>query len=214
VWNPGGSIDSAVETGRGVTLAGWAFDVDTPTAPTAIHAYVDGRWAGAYTADASRPDVGAAFPGIGDQHGFQIPIDVPSGRHDVCLYLINTGHGTTNPLLGCRSLTVDPAYWNPFGNLDSVVTDGSVATVSGWVIDPDVPTAGVVMHVYVDGTYRTQFTATAPRPDVAAVYPNAGADHGYTADVAVGPGQHKVCVYAINIGGGSTNPLAGCRTIG
>ncbi|WP_116453376.1 hypothetical protein [Blastococcus litoris] len=213
-WNPLGSIDWAGLSGRTVTLTGWALDADTPTTATAIHAYVDGRWGGAYEAGTYRPDVGAAFPGFGDQHGFQIPIDLPGGTHQVCLYLINSGYGSMNPSLGCRTVTVDPAAWNPFGNLEWAASDGTTATLGGWVIDPDVQTSGVMLHVYVDGIWRTEVRATDSRPDVGAAFPAAGANHGFTTGVVVGPGRHQVCVYSINVGLGTTNPLMGCRTVG
>ncbi len=51
----------------------------------------------------SRPDVAAANPGYGADHGFraQVPT-VESGRHDVCMYAITTGGGAGNTFLGCR----------------------------------------------------------------------------------------------------------------
>jgi uncharacterized membrane protein len=213
-WNPTGSLDSITVSGRTASMGGWALDGDTPTTPTAVHVYVDGQWGGAFTADAARPDVGAAFPGTGAAHGFAISMDVPGGTHQLCLYLINTGYGSTNPLLTCRTVTVDPATWNPSGSLDSAVVSGGAVTVNGWVIDPDAPQSPVVVHTYVDGAWGGLTTANASRPDVAAAYPAAGAAHGYSLSVPVGSGRHTVCTYAINVGQGTTNPLIACRVVG
>jgi hypothetical protein len=99
---PMGSIDTASGTST-VTVTGWAFDPDT-TAPIPVHIYVDGAFAGAFTADASRPDVGAAFPFMGSAHGYTATIGGRSGgSHTVCAYAINQPAPGVNPLLGCRT---------------------------------------------------------------------------------------------------------------
>ena len=54
---PTGVIDAISVSGTTATVSGWAFDPDT-TAPIGVHFYIDGGWAGATTADISRPDVG------------------------------------------------------------------------------------------------------------------------------------------------------------
>ena len=103
---------------------------------------------------------------------------------------------------------------NPFGNLESVsaALDGSV-TASGWVIDPDTNDP-VAVHVYVDGVWGGQYLADASRPDVAAVVPGYGDAHGFSFTIGVAPGQHQVCLYAINLGPtGTTNPQLGCRQV-
>jgi hypothetical protein len=99
---PRGNVDTLnVGAGR-ARIAGWALDPDT-TAPIDVHVYVDGRFAAITTASLDRPDVGAAFPGMGSAHGFAISFQVTSGRHTVCAYGIDDVHTLANPLLGCRS---------------------------------------------------------------------------------------------------------------
>ncbi len=103
---PVGFLDQMVATPTGVRVAGWVFDPDAPTAALALHAYVDGVFAGALTADGARPDVGAAYPAAGPAHGFGGELGpVAPGRHRVCLYVINTPVGF-NPPLACRDLVV------------------------------------------------------------------------------------------------------------
>jgi hypothetical protein len=213
LWDPFGSLDSVTVAGRDVTLSGWAVDMDNPASPLSLHVYVDGRWGRSITADTLRADVGRAVPGAGDQHGFKGTLEVPGGQHQVCAYLINTGQGSTNPLLACRTVTVAPAAWNPFGSLDSVSASGNVVTASGWVIEPDQAQLPADVHVYVDGVWRAARGASVERNDVGRAYPQAGSAHGFSVPVTVVPGRHEVCVYAINVGGGTTNPLIACRTV-
>ena len=101
--NPFGNLENAVRTGTGISLSGWALDPDV-AGPVSIHVYVNGAWGGSFTANGRRGDVGAVFPGYGSAHGFVIPLSAGQAPVSVCAYLINQGPGSTNPLLGCRSL--------------------------------------------------------------------------------------------------------------
>jgi hypothetical protein len=156
--------------------------------------------------------VGAALPGVGDQHGFVIDLPpLSQGAHAVCLYGLNQGLGAANRLLGwgCQTVLVDH---QPTGSLDAVtVGPGRALTVAGWNLDFDtVDPLGV--HVYVDGVFVASGTASLPRGDIAQVFPAYGPLHGFSfATPAVAAGVHQVCVYNINAGAGS-NDLLGCRT--
>jgi len=200
---PFGSFDGLTAGQGTVRLTGWAIDPDT-TAPIKVHAYVDDVWRGEFTANTFRPDVGAAH-GFGNNHGFDITLPVTGGSRRVCIYAINVGGGAVNPLIGCRTVDVG----RPFGSLDRVASTGGGLWLQGWAIDPDT-TAPVLVHAYVDGVYRGEFTADRTRPDVQAGFPGFGADHGFEFTVPASPGSHNVCVYAINDGAGG-HPLIGCR---
>ena len=206
-----GDVNSATETtldGRpAIRITGWAVDYDTK-ASIGVHVYLDGNYATQATASVPRPDVAAAIPGMGPNHGFDITIPAPPGAHDVCVYGINSGPaGNGNPALGCRNVRVG----SPFGNLESYATGPSQITVSGWAIDPD--TSGPVsVHVYVDGNYAGQGAADQPRPDVGQAFPSAGPNHGYSITVPMAAGSHQVCAYAINVGNGAVNTQLGCVT--
>jgi hypothetical protein len=65
---------------------------------------VDGQWV-SITANGSRPDVGAAFPGVGDLHGFSWSGTMGPGPHAVCVYAIDADLPWRNVPLGCRSVT-------------------------------------------------------------------------------------------------------------
>ena len=212
-WAPYGNFERATVSGRTVTVTGWAIDSDAPTTPLSVHVYVDGRYAGAALADRPRADVARRQPGTGTAHGYTTALDVAAGRHQVCVYAINAGPGTLNPRLGCTTVTVAAAAWNPFGSFDSATVVSGTTVVRGWAVDPDAWTSPVRVHVYVDGRYGGSVVASTLRADVGWVYPKAGASHGYTAYLRLSRGAHQVCVYAINHAQGSTNPSLGCRSV-
>jgi hypothetical protein len=102
-YNPTGRLDPVTVSGGTLAIRGWAFDPDVPTRPISVRVSVDGR-VSLLTADTSRPDVGRAYPGVGDDHGYEMTASVAPGTHTVCAYGTNVGTGTTNPTLGCRSI--------------------------------------------------------------------------------------------------------------
>lgn len=204
---PIGNLEGAVATPGGMTLSGWALDPDTSDS-IGIHIYVDGRWGGALVADQNRADVGRAYPGYGDAHGFTAELrGFSAGLHTACVYGIDVG-GTVNSLIGCRNVNVPSG--DPIGSFDGIshAADGT-KLAGGWTIDPDT-TEPLQVHAYLNGRWYGAFAASSPRPDVGAAYPAAGPNHGYSFPV-VGTGQ--LCIYAINVGSGTTNPLIGCRSI-
>jgi uncharacterized membrane protein len=215
--DPVGSFDAAAGGPGALTVSGWADDPDAPDAPAAVHVYVDGSFATALSAAVRRPDVGAALgPSVGPDHGWTWTGTPPTGRHQVCVYVINVGAGTGNPGLGCRTVTVlDPAAaHDPVGSLDAVRASGTTISVLGWALDPDLGTAPATVHLYVDGSVLTGLAAGAPRPDVGAVYPASGSAHGFSWSGSLAAGRHTVCAYAINSGTGTgVNPSLGCRTV-
>lgn len=99
---PIGVLDAVQPTAGGVSLRGWGLDPDT-TDPIRVHVYVDGVGAQSIAADRPRPDVGRVH-GLGDDHGFSTTVPVAAGRHQVCVYLINTPAGS-NVRLACRDVT-------------------------------------------------------------------------------------------------------------
>jgi SpoIID/LytB domain protein len=212
--NPKGALDS-VGPDRGytgqVTVRGWSVDDDAPTTPTQVHVYVDGRGVASIRADQSRPDVGAAYPGVGDAHGYSTTLTLAPGAHTVCVYAINIGSGG-NTRLGCKPVTVLDA--SPLGAVDGVtpaVTSGAV-NVAGWAFDPSQPTQALAVHLYVDGRGAASVLADDARSDVAAANAAAGPAHGFSAPLTLTPGNRTVCAYAINVGSG-TNKRIGCTTV-
>jgi len=206
--NPYGSLDGvSVDSTGTIDVGGWAIDPDTAS-PVDVHVYVNGRFAGAISADGDRGDVGKAFPAYGDRHGFDGSVTADSSSNTVCAYGINTGAGG-NALLGCRTVTLRV---NPFGTLDSVSAGApGRINLAGWAIDPNTGSA-LDVHVYVNGRFSGVLAANGDRPDVGAAYPGYGVSHGYSGSADTAAVNNVVCAYAINQGPGG-NALLGCRMV-
>jgi hypothetical protein len=107
-----------------------------------------------------------------------------------------------------------PAAGSPTGNVEWVGgAAGGFIQLGGWVMDPDAPRTPTSVHAYVDGPAGSGapmagLDAAMTRTDVAAAFPGASAEHGFsTAIGGIGPGEHTVYVYGINVAGGGENPL-------
>jgi hypothetical protein len=101
---PRGSLDGVTRPGGQVRVRGWTFDNDS-AGPIQVHVYVDGIGRAVGTANTSRPDVGARFPGFGDHHGFDVTFGgVGPGQHRVCAYGISVV-ASGNGLVGCHTVT-------------------------------------------------------------------------------------------------------------
>jgi len=210
--DPIGNVDLVAPSAAApLRLVGWAIDPDT-TDPVDIHLYVDGRFNRTATADRIRRDVGRAFPGYGDAHGFSVALPgLAGGRHVACAFAINELAGTRNSLLGCRAFVTVGVP--PIGNVDTVATVDGRRSLVGWAIDPDTVDP-IRVHVYADGRFLTAGTANRYRPDVGRAFPAYGSGHGFAIPIdRLGPGTHRVCAYGIDAGGAGFNPLLGCRWV-
>ena len=201
---PTGVVDSVTATSTSITVSGWTLDPDTSSSNEA-HVYLDGVGV-ALLANQARPDIGRIF-GRGSQHGFAYTAQVQPGRHDLCVFGINTSGGA-NTLLLCKSVVAeDTPTAPPYGVIDSIIPSATGVTVSGWTVDPDT-TASTDIHVYIDGV-GVAARADQVRPDVAAAF-GMGDRHGYAYAKPLSAGAHSLCAYAINTGPGS-HTLLGCR---
>jgi hypothetical protein len=203
--DPIGSLDQVVVGPGSVSVAGWALDPSV-TSSIAVHVYLDNTLV-PVVANGSRPDLAGVFPGLGTAHGFGASVSAGPGAHQLCVYGIGADGGANAPI-DCRVVVVPSGP--PFGAVDLLRGNPSGVTIAGWAIDPDT-TASIPVHVYVDGTV-TGLMASGVRNDVGAVYPGNGSAHGFSATLAAAPGRHDVCIYAINVGPGSSS-LLGCQTV-
>lgn len=209
--NPGGVVESITPGPGSFRISGWVADPDT-TGAVEMHLYINGEGRYLGTANEPRADLAPALRSLGVDHGFTRTITgIPNGTHRVCLYAINVGAGTTNPEIGCRSITVGG---NPFGSLDSVrFTGNATIAVSGWAIDPDT-TDPIDVHLYVGSRGFNLGRASGPRPDVGAAFPLLGAAHGFSVSLGDIPaGTQRVCAYGINVADGTTNSQLGCQNV-
>jgi hypothetical protein len=162
-------------------------------------------------ANGTRTDVGAAYPGAGNAHGFSTSVKLAKGTHDVCVRALNIyGSNGINGDLGCKKITITES--DPIGALDAITTGPGSVTVAGWALDPDT-SAPISVRVYDGANVIATAPATSIRTDVGAAYPANGSAHGYNATVAVPVGAHVICVAAID----ATNPIVattlGCRVV-
>jgi SpoIID/LytB domain protein len=201
-----------------IQVSGWALDKDT-TGPVQVHVYLDspypdGQYLTAGTANTSRPDVGAAYPGMGDQHGFSFTLTQPAGRHRICVHAINAGSAGASTVIGCTT----PANVAPIGNVESItrLPDGKVR-IQGWTLDPD-NAKSLAVHVYRGGpvggggTFATSGTANVARPDVSDAYPGFGAAHGFDVTIDAPGTNVPIYVYAID-DANDLNPALGSKTV-
>lgn len=213
--NPFGSLDEVAATAPGtVKVRGWAADPNDKNGPLVVHIYGGSPFAGKLTANKSRPDVAAAYPGYGSNLGFSGTVyPTVSGTVKVCAYGINVGTGWDNTQLGCKTITIaDP---NPFGRLDSAKAKGArKVAVRGWAADPNDKNGPVKVRLYANGKYIRSALANKKRPDVKSAYPGYGGHLGYSFTAKLpSRGAANVCIVALDKGAGWVNPQIGCITV-
>ena len=179
-------------------MRGWVVDPDS-AGSTHVDVWANGAGVARISANLSRPDVGAAFPGYGDAHGFEAVL--PGVGGNVCVYAINVGAGKNSQLI-CKSF-LGP---NPIGHLDSATRVASGIRVRGWALDADTTSAAMV-DIYANGVGYARIPANQGRNDIGAAFPDYGIFRGFDVVVPIAGGQ--VCAYGINAGPGA-NVLLGC----
>ncbi len=100
----------------------------------------------------------------------------------------------------------------PVGGLETATPLPGAVRLTGWALDGN-DTSPLDIHVYADGQFLGLGRADETRGDIAARYPWAGADHGFDLTLALSPGRHVVCAFAINLGLGDQNPQLGCIVV-
>ncbi len=201
---PVGSLELVSATGEKARIRGWAYDPDEPATAVPVALYVDGAGVGWYPTGGSRTDVNQAF-GISGNHGFDFTVGLPPGQHSVTIYAGNVAGGSGDTYLGSKDVATGR---KPLGHLDSTTAVSNGIRLKGWAFDPDEPATEINVAVYRDGQGVKWFPTGSPRSDVNSVYGITGR-HGFDITIPATPGSHTVAVYAINIVGGSGNPLVG-----
>lgn len=204
--SPKGAATTVSIAPNGISVGGWAVDVDMPTSAVPIHLTVDGRWS-VLTADVNNPAGETAVPGAGPNHGFTGVIPATPGSHQVCIYAVNSGAGN-NLSLGCSTVVVQSG--SPVGRIGEITGSPGGVSLWGWALDPDTVDP-IQIHVSVNASWAV-FVANAPNPTVGAFYPAYSANHGFGGVIPASPGAHRVCAYAVNVASG-VNTTLDCRTV-
>jgi Clostridium epsilon toxin ETX/Bacillus mosquitocidal toxin MTX2 len=107
----------------------------------------------------------------------------------------------------CKDPPPPPPKHAPVLAIDGLqqTTSRSGVHVWGWTADADGPTASLAVSFSIDGSAAGSVTASQPRPDVAAQFPNFGPAHGFDVVLPASSAGHTVCVTAIGVGGGPNN---------
>ena len=213
-----GHLDSVTGTTGTITVRGWAADLATPH--TTINAAVTINGLGFFATPAHdvRPDIGQAYPALGDGHGFHESIqDIRAGVYTVCGYALDPKGGPNLPI-GCQRVAV-PQDHPPAGHFDSVTAlGGGRIQVTGWAADIDTPAAPIGVAIYLGGGPATAYkavpaTANLPRNDVWTAYPALGPNHGFSVTTLARTGSQPVCVYARDNYGPGPATFLGCHTV-
>ena len=131
------------------------------------------------------------------------------------VYSVNTWDAQASQVAGVYgprfvALSTHGLDRTPFGGMDDTTTTRSGGTeVSGWAIDPDT-TGPIQVRLSVDGGSSSVTTASVYRADVGAYFTADGPLHGFDTTVALPPGVHQVCAYAVNVLGGVGDTPLGC----
>ncbi|WP_349904900.1 cell wall-binding repeat-containing protein [Parafrigoribacterium humi] len=107
-----------------------------------------------------------------------------------------------------------PPNGDPTGALQSVTASNNTVTVTGWAVDPDVPTWAVDVRVRGAGwSYTLRGSQTSgSSPESEQGIAGSGTQHGFNATLPASVGAQQVCVDALNHGPGSIVTL-GCSTV-
>ncbi len=206
--NPRGNYEALTASTGGAIASGWALDPNTAD-PIDVQVYVDGAYALTRRADTYRPDVGAVYPNLGTNHGWAVGVPMPEGRHQVCVFAINVGPGSTNPLLGCKDIGGDP---NPTGWVDGAVRAGNQAVIYGWALDRDT-TGPIGVLFFVNDRMAWLANANLAWPGLNGVFPAYGTSHGFFTAMPLPKGTSNICAYALNVGPGNPATNIGCRVL-
>lgn len=202
-FTPATSLSTPTPTTTGMLVGGWSVDPDTAT-PTQVRVSIDGKTAA--TTTANHQGTHATHRG----HYFGVYLRTVSGRHTVCAVGVNELYGTHDSPAQCATTTLALRPLGAFDSATRVVKSNDVA-VRGWAFDPDT-TRALKIGITLDGHALTDLTAGSTRTDVAHAYPGTSSAHGLSANLATSDGEHRICVTARNVGGGSDLAL-GCRIV-
>lgn len=100
---PTGQVDSVTGVAGGIDVKGWALDFDT-TDSIYVWLSVDGQGS-PVLANGDRLDVGQAYRGYGDAHGYSTTVPATPGSHQVCVTAVNVGSGS-DARLTCTTVEV------------------------------------------------------------------------------------------------------------
>jgi hypothetical protein len=100
-----GHIDRVAVVPGGVSVVGWAAELERPADPMTLAAQVDGVYTAHLSTTVRRPDVNRAL-GTTGVHGFAGTVPMDPGTHKLCLGASDPYWGTSSIDFGCRTVQV------------------------------------------------------------------------------------------------------------
>jgi hypothetical protein len=208
-------FDSVTQNQDGSThLIGWAYSGDS--ASTSWDLSVNGEASGQIQTDVARPDVNlavgeappnpSASPGARRLFGFDIEAATSRSSDEICLTDTMEVKGCTTVDVAAHRRLPPSAYW-AVGRFDVISGGVGTLTFAGWIFsegNPDDQTTASAVPVDTlftivetnSGTRHDQdIVANLDRPDVAALFPYAGPNHGFATTISVPPGNYSVCFH-------------------
>lgn len=91
-----------------------------------------------------------------------------------------------------------PCVEGSFGAIDTLSVDRGELNIVGWAFNQDDYRDTALVRVFVDGVILADVLANEFRPDVGAVFPTFGPNHGFHVNTRVPPGKHYVCIYGFD----------------
>jgi hypothetical protein len=161
-----GWLDGVTIFGDGTLyVSGWSATSDSPTVALGVRVKIDGQLAipNYRFSNEYRPDVGAAYPGYGNYHGFTFTVPAISGTHTVTIEAQN--NGVYNDLSGPRTYTLGAAPLRRFVGGSHAVLVGTRQNYywfrSGTTYDWQIDNAMVAWQATPTNLYVGRFTSTA-----------------------------------------------------
>ncbi|WP_066040684.1 cell wall-binding repeat-containing protein [Herbiconiux solani] len=193
--------------GEGFIAVGWAVNTLSPASPVYMSIkgqYPDGHSGelGQGNAGFDRPDVAAAVPGAGPNHGFRISLGFPpAGLYSICAFAWSESVGCTFATVPAENLT---------GQLESFAIDSSGAGLAlrlkGWTSDSWLPPGGhpstVTYNVLKTGgsgpttgsAFSVSGLSSLDRPDIRAAHPGLKGLGGFDQLIPIGEvGDYRAC---------------------
>lgn len=100
---------------------------------------------------------------------------------------------------------------NPQGSVQSITVANNTVTLSGWAVDPEVPSSAISVRVRGAG-WSEVIPAGSINSASQGAFAGAGVNHGYSATVFASTGGQQICVDALNEGLG-TDVTIGCQDV-
>ncbi len=187
--NTNRAATGALSTFNGSTFTGWAFDPDAGEDSIEIVYKLDNNDAVRATADGERTDLVEKLGSA--NHGFSVTLpQLMAGSHKITVWTVDSTTGELK-LIKSLSKTVSGSAL-PKGAVEVLTS----TQVSGWVKDVNLLGESSFVRIDVDGEEGEAFLADMSRPEL--LKKTGAGNFGFSKDLDLSPGRHRIDVYAID----------------